>query len=148
MQHESEARPSVGLSELPSFYEVAPRTRSNEMRAVMFVGFLIALFVPAFLAGVVAGQFVDGGGYLTDAEYQQAVDHATLWAYLACAPFYLLFWARMAQKVSYRARDAFMVFIPIWGYVFTFKVLWRLTSLEDRPWDHRPEELAYFDDAE
>ncbi len=141
-----EVRPSVGLSEMPSLYEIAPRTRSNEMRAVMFVGLWIAVFIPAIVAGIVAGSFIDPSGYLTDAEYNKAVEHAALWAYATCAPLYLLFWARMAQKASYRARDCFMVLVPIWSYVFTFKVMWRLTSLNDRPWDHRLEE--YLDRAE
>lgn len=148
MQHELPQYPSVGLSELPPLYDVpAPRTRSNTTRAFMFAGLAIAFIAPFVIAGIVGAQIVDGSGYATDAEYQQAMDRATLFGYFACLPLHLLFFAKVAPKVSYRSRDAFMVFVPIWSYVFVVRVLWRLTSLQDRPWPHRADELQHDDYA-
>ena len=147
MQHEFAQYPSVGLSELPPLDDAPPRTRSNEMRALMFLGLVIAFIAPFVIAGMIGAQIVDGSGYATDAEYQQAMDHATLFGYLFCLPLHMLFFAKVAPRVSYRSRDAFMVFIPVWSYVFAVRVLWRLTSLQDRPWPHRYDEL-HFDDAD
>lgn len=136
MQYE---RP-IGLSELPPLYELPVSSRSNGVRIAMFVGLLVALLIPSVLAATVAMQIVDGSAYPTQAEYEQASNTATLVAYVAIFPLYLLFFAAMAPKVSYRRRDAFFLVVPVWGYVFTARVLWRLTALADRPWPHRPEE--------
>lgn len=142
MQHELPQYPSIGLSELPPLHAPDVRTRSTTTRGFLFAGLLIAFIAPFALAGFVGAQIVDGSGYASDAEYRTAMDHAQLLGYLFCLPLHMLFLAKVAPKVSYRSRDAFMVFIPIYSYVFVAKVLWRLTALTDRPWEHRPEEYV------
>lgn len=137
MQYE---RP-IGLSELPPLYDAsAVPSRSTGTRIAMLVGILVALAIPVIVATIVAMQIVDGSAYLTQAEYEQATDTAALAAVFAVFPLYLLFFAVMAPKVSYRRRDCFFLFVPVWSYVFTFVVLWRLTGLAHRDWSHRPEE--------
>jgi hypothetical protein len=50
--------------------------------------------------------------------------------------------AQIASRVGYRSRDAFLIFLPYPGWVWTVKWVWRLVSLPDRYWEHDDEMLA------
>lgn len=49
--------------------------------------------------------------------------------------------AVLATKVSYRWFDAFLLLVPIYGVVWSVKILYRVAALPRRDWPPRPGEL-------
>lgn len=93
-----------------------------------------------FLIGVAIGLSVDPSYYQTQAEYEQGVTKATD----AITPFivlsFLVLYAVLARKVSYRWFDTFFQLIPIYGISWPFRIAWRVAYLPHRDWSPRPDE--------
>ena len=137
-------RPAVGLADLPSLYsEDVVATRSTGKRAVLFTGRVLAWLAPLLVVDTLARAVVDVQYYATPADHQQAIQVSSLVGFLIWTVAMLPLFLRWAPKVSYRRRDVFFLFAPIWSIVFPVRVLWRLTALEDRPWPQRADELTY-----
>ncbi|MGQ0843173.1 MAG: hypothetical protein ACT4QF_03460 [Sporichthyaceae bacterium] len=134
-------RSSVDVADLPPLHCALVPARRTSVRLAMFAGLLGALTSAIYFVGAFAAATVDGAAYASAAAYADAVGRATLIGYLLTLPAVLLFFAKAAPKVSYRSRDALLVFVPVWSYVFAARVLWRLTGLAERRWPHRADEF-------
>jgi hypothetical protein len=115
----------------------APPPRSEGKRAAIFAGFAAA-YVGAWIliATVVLAVpmwSVDPSLYSSDVAYNAAMDRAA-------EPWYPLFvvlgltvqlvaFALLARRVHYRWFDTFLSLIPVYGYVFMIKILWRCTDI-------------------
>ncbi len=49
------------------------------------------------------------------------------------------------ERVGYRRRDAFMIFIPIWNWVWGIMMMWRLTHLQHPFWSMPYDDYALLD---
>lgn len=96
---------------------------------VLLVGLTFALLVP-----------IDATAYPTpeayDAAMKRVTDPLTALFALGC----LIGYAVLAPKVSFRWFDTFCQLVPIYGYIWQFRIAWRLTGLSARDWAPRPEE--------
>lgn len=115
----------------------APPPRSQGRRGAMLAGFVTA-YVGAWIVVAIAVlavpmSSVDPGLYSSEAAYSAAMDRAA-------EPWYALFvvvglglqlvaFALLARKVHYRWFDTFQGLIPVYGYVFMVKILWRCTDI-------------------
>lgn len=87
---------------------------------------------------VVANASLEGKVATTQAEADQYNADANGSGRGATIVVALIAMAFIAQKVGYRGRDAFMLLIPIWGFLITFKLLWRLACLNRHYWAPAP----------
>lgn len=104
--------------------DTAPRPRSHGLRL------LLAALIDAAVLLASFGVF-----WLVDAQ----TEREGLARAGALLPL-LAFTAWLAPRVSYRRRDALLVFVA--GYV-VFVIAWRLAYLPYRDWTPRPDEVAH-----
>ncbi|HEX6332439.1 MAG TPA: hypothetical protein VF129_14300 [Actinomycetota bacterium] len=124
----------------PSGVSPASGGRPAGGRAVHALVFVVALAAWVVIA---VGLPILIEGVLTKDVYfsEQARDAAVLRATILAVGAYVLYvvgtMALIATRVGYRLRDGLLVFVPIYGFFFVLKMLWRWTGLPDPAWDPR-----------
>lgn len=148
------ARPPAAPQAPQPGYRQQPR--STRRRLAIFAGavaaWVLAGFALTFLAGAAVTLGVDRGAYATEAAYDAAVtarfEQAWPWIFggagAALVVGSLVGVAVLAPKVRYRWFDTFRQLIPVYGWYFAGKVLWRCTELPGwrpagaPPWEPGP----------
>lgn len=152
------ANPAFGRPPASSWSSPAHRQppRSTRRRLAIFAGavasWLLTGFVLTFLAGAAVTLGVDRGAYATEAAYDAAVaarfEQAWPWIFggagAALVVASLVAVAVLAPKVRYRWFDTFRQLVPVYGWYFAGKILWRCTDLTEwrpagaSPWEPGP----------
>ena len=143
------AAPGVGTANLPappgpgfpgSLDPVAIRASAPPRRFPHVVRFIVALIAwvgVAFGISLIVTDALTRDLYGSTAARDEAFASATSKALLATATWVLVTMALIARTVGYRLRDALFALVPLYGYVFEIRMLWRWTGLPDRPWAER-----------
>lgn len=135
-------RPQTGLSAPPpmawEYAQAQPAVaRSDGKRIAMLLGILGALFAVSVAVLIALMGTMDPNEYATPEEYDAALDLASMGSSLVLGPILVGAFVWLCPRVGYRRRDALFLFVPLWMYFFTVKILWRATALPDRDWPER-----------
>jgi hypothetical protein len=93
--------------------------------------------------GIGLAAAIDPADYATAAEYDRAYDEVLNQVSALGLLGWLLAYALLAPKVSYRWFDAFCLLVPIYSWVWQFRIAWRVSNLPYRDWAPRPDELRH-----
>ncbi|HEX6208457.1 MAG TPA: hypothetical protein VF058_08895 [Actinomycetota bacterium] len=114
-----------------------PRPRRLAARIFAFIGAVVLWLSIAFLLVLVTGEILTKDYYLSEGLWEAAARRFDAASAVVIGVFLIVSMGLIAKRVGYRFRDGLMVFIPIYSYVFMVKMLWRWSSLPERPWDDR-----------
>lgn len=108
-------------------------SRARGPRVALTIGILAVSYLAVTLVGILlyvaSPPPSPGQGILGPTEVVVAV----IW--------FALF-SSMAVRVSYRWFDAFLLVVPVYSFVWTVRVVWRVANLPLRDWEPRPEDLT------
>ncbi|MGQ0465865.1 MAG: hypothetical protein ACT4QG_11155 [Sporichthyaceae bacterium] len=120
------------------------RRRSNTARGWMVAGAFAALFAAMFVFGVLVAivGYIAMPEVMDDPAKTDQVDSILTLTMLVPMAGVAALYAFLCRKVSYRSRDAFLLFVPFYGWYFFGLIVWRLTGLPHRDWSPRWDEIA------
>lgn len=117
--------------------------RPRAVRLLLLLAVVILYYAITNAAAYVAASSVDVSTFTTYEEYSTAVAEATSGvsglAILAAVTGLVI----ACSHVSYRWFDGFLMFIPVFGLIFSVKILWRVTNLPHNDWPLRPDERPW-----
>jgi hypothetical protein len=126
----------------PSWPSWPTPPRSKAARVWLTLAIVLGPPILFFVGAVAVLSAIQPGEYTTQAEYDQAVDGVANLIQGGLMLAYFVAYASMAPKVSFRWFDAFFLLVPIYGWVFQFRIAYRMAFLPHRDWALRPEEMA------
>lgn len=130
-------------SPFPAYVAAPPPPRGKGPRIFLTCGIVLSPLLVWGIFAAIAAASIDPGNYANSVDYNLAMEDAGDAVGAVAMLVYLIVYALLARKVSYRWFDTFLQLIPIYGIIWQFIIAWRLAYLPHRDWRLRPEEKPW-----
>jgi hypothetical protein len=111
--------------------------RSKSARIVRTVLIVLAPLAPLFFIGLVIGVTISPANYPTKFAYDQAINDTLATVKVLTVLVFLVVYAFLARKVSFRWFDTFLQIIPVYGVIWQIRIAYRLAYLPQQDWTPR-----------